>query len=67
MSSKPPSNLYPQGRRDLRVYQLARQLANLVYDATSYFPIRSLQEKKLDGSWDRTYKVVKEDQESYDF
>ncbi len=29
--------------------------------------IRSLQEKKLDGSWDRTYKVVKEDQEPYDF
>lgn len=143
------ANLYPQGLRDLRVYQLAKQLANLVYDVTSYFPknefrligqmrgaavsvfgniaegygrnaigdyirfceiargslaelssylelcqerklvkpadetrlfdlynltwntlgalIRSLQEKKLDGTWDRTYKAIKEDQESYDF
>ncbi|GAB4459698.1 MAG: four helix bundle protein [Anaerolineae bacterium] len=149
MSSNPSTNLYPQGLRDLRVYQLAKQLANLVYDVTSYFPksefrligqirgaavsvfgniaegygrnavgdyvrfceiargslaelssylefcqerklvkpaditrlldlynqtwntlgalIRSLQEKKLDGTWDRTYKAIKEDQESYDF
>ncbi|MCK6625195.1 MAG: hypothetical protein L6R45_08465 [Anaerolineae bacterium] len=29
--------------------------------------IRSLQEKKLDDTWDRTYKAIKEDQESYDF
>lgn len=149
MSSNPSTKLYPQGLRDLRVYQLAKQLANLVYDVTSYFPksefrligqmrgaavsvfgniaegygrnavgdyvrfceiargslaelssylefcqerklvkpvdgtrlfdlynqtwntlgalIRSLQEKKLDDTWDRTYKAIKEDQESYDF
>jgi hypothetical protein len=28
--------------------------------------IRSLKEKKLDGSWDRTYQAVKEEQELYD-
>jgi four helix bundle protein len=149
MSPKSPSNLYPQGLRDLRAYQLAKQLANVVYDATSFFPksefrligqmrgaavsvfgniaegygrnalgdyirfceiargslaelgsyiefcqerkllkptdetrlldlynqtwntlgalIRSLQEKKLDNTWDRTYKALKEDQELYDF
>ena len=148
MSSQPSSKLYPQGLRDLRVYQLAKQWANLVYDATSYFPksefrligqmrgaaisvfgniaegygrnalgdyirfceigrgslaelgsyiefcqarqmlkssdetqlldlynqtwntlgalIRSLQNKKLDDSWDRTYTTIKEDQELYD-
>jgi four helix bundle protein len=28
--------------------------------------LRSLKEKKLNGSWDRTYKAAKEDQELYD-
>ncbi len=28
--------------------------------------IRSLKEKKLDGSWDRTYKATQEDRELYD-
>lgn len=141
--------LQPSGLRDLRVYQLAKQLANSVYDLTSYFPksefrlvgqmrgavvsvfaniaegygrnalgdyirfceiargslaeigsyiefcqtrrmfkpadeaqlldlynqtwntlgalIRSLREKKLDGSWDRTYQALRETQEPYDF
>ena len=146
--SQKPFNLQPQGLRDLRVYQLAKQLANMVYNTTSYFPksefrlvgqmrgatvsvfgniaegygrnavgdyirfceiargslaelgsycefcqtrqmlkpvdetqlldlynqtwntlgalIRSLHEKKLDGTWDRTYKALKEAQELYD-
>jgi four helix bundle protein len=29
--------------------------------------LRSLQEKKLDGSWDRTYNATKEEQAPYDF
>lgn len=28
----------PSGLRDLRAYQLAKQLAHSVYDSTSYFP-----------------------------
>jgi four helix bundle protein len=142
------AQLQPRGLRDLRAYQLSKQLAHLVYDTTSSFPngeyrlvgqmrgaavsvfgnitegygrnalgdyirfceiargslselggylefcqerkmlkpadetrmldlynhtwntlgalIRSLKEKKLDGSWDRTYKTVKEEQELYD-
>jgi len=28
--------------------------------------IRSLKDKKQDGSWDRTYRTTKEDQEVYD-
>lgn len=142
------ASLHPQGLHNLRAYQLAKQLAHLIYDVTSYFPksefrligqmrgaaisvfgniaeghgrniigdyirfceiargslfelgsyiefcqerkmlksadetrlldlynhtrntlsalIRSLQKKKLDGSWDRTYKAVKEEQEEYD-
>jgi four helix bundle protein len=28
--------------------------------------LKSLKEKQLDGSWDRTYGAVKEDQEPYD-
>jgi four helix bundle protein len=137
------AQLQPRDLRDLRAYQLAKQLAHLVYDATSSFPnsefrligqmrgaavsvfaniaegygrnavgdyirfceiargslselgsylefcqerkmlnpedearlldlynhtwntigalIRSLKEKKLDGSWDRTYQAVKEE------
>jgi len=143
-----PSKFQPQGLRNLRAYQLAKQLAHLVYDVTSYFPrsefrligqmrgaavsvfgnvaegygrnaigdyirfceiargslaelgsyiefcqeremlksedekqlldlynhtwntlgalIRSLKEKKLDGSWDRTYKAAREAGEVYD-
>jgi four helix bundle protein len=142
------TQLQPRGLRDLRAYQLAKQLAHLVYETTSSFPngeyrlvgqmrgaavsvfgnitegygrnavgdyirfceiargslselgsyvefcrerkmlnpadgtrmldlynhtwntlgalIRSLKEKKLDGSWDRTYQAVKEEQELYD-
>jgi four helix bundle protein len=138
----------PHGLRNLRAYQLAKQLAHVVYDVTSDFPrsefrligqmrgaavsvfgniaegygrnaigdyirfceiargslaelgsyiefcqkqnmlqsqdeaklldlynhawntlgalIRSLRKKKLDGSWDRTYQAVKEEQEVYD-
>jgi four helix bundle protein len=142
------AQLQPRGLRDLRAYQLSRQLAHLVYDTTSSFPngeyrlvgqmrgaavsvfgnitegygrnalgdyirfceiargslselgsylefcqerkmlnpedetrmldlynhtwntlgalIRSLKEKKLDGSWDRSYNAIKEEQELYD-
>ena len=28
--------------------------------------IRSLQEAKVDGSWDHTYKATKEEEEPYD-
>lgn len=28
--------------------------------------IRSLKEKQLDGSWDRSYQATKEEQEAYD-
>jgi four helix bundle protein len=147
MTEKGLSNLHPQGLRDLRAYQLAKQLAHLIYDVTTDFPksefrligqmrgaaisvfgniaegygrnaigdyvrfceiargslfelgsyiefcqeremlksadakrlfdlyshtrntlgalIRSLQKKKLDGSWDRTYQAIKEDEEAY--
>jgi four helix bundle protein len=143
-----PSKFQPQGLRNLRAYQLAKQLAHLVYDVTSYLPrsefrligqmrgaavsvfgnvaegygrnaigdyirfceiargslaelggyiefcqerkmlksadekqlldlynhtwntlgalIRSLKEKKLDGTWDRSYKAAREAEELYD-
>jgi four helix bundle protein len=146
--SQRPSKLQPSGLRDLRAFQLARQLAHLIYDITSDLPksefrligqmrgaaisvfgnvaegygrnalgdyirfceiargslselgsyvefcqehqmlkpanerrvlelynhtwntlgalIRSLREKQLDGSWDRTYQAAREDQELYD-
>jgi four helix bundle protein len=146
--SQNPAKLQPEGLRSLRAYQLAKQLAHLVYNVTSAFPqsefrligqmrgaavsvfanvaegygrnavgdytrfceiargslselgsyiefcqertmlkpaaepqllelynhawntlgalIRSLKEKQLDGSWDRTYTIAKEEQEEYD-
>lgn len=148
MSQKTSHTLQPQGLRNLRAYQLAKQLGHLIYDITTYFPgneyrligqmrgatvsvfgniaegygrnavgdyirfcemgrgslaelssyiefcqerkllkladepmlielynhtwntlgalIRSLQKKKLDNSWDRTYQSVKEEPETYD-
>ena len=33
-----PSRFQPHGLRDLRAYQLARQLAHMVYEATASFP-----------------------------
>jgi four helix bundle protein len=142
------AQLQPQGLRELRAYQLARQLAHHVYEATSTFPrdefrligqmrgaavsvfgnvaegygrnaigdyirfceiargslsevgsyvefcqerkmlkpidsqrilglynhtwntlgalLRSLREKKLDGTWDCTYQATKEEQDFYD-
>jgi four helix bundle protein len=143
------STLQPHGLRELRVYQLAKDLAHLVYTATISFPkeeyrlvgqmrgaavsvfgniaegygrnslgdyvrfsevgrgslaevgsyfefcqersmfkpeeakkllelynytwntlgalIRSLKDKKIDGSWDRSIGSIKEEQEDYDF
>lgn len=148
MSYKPHS-IQPAGLRDLRTYQLAKELANLIYDLTASLPknefrligqmrgaaisvfgniaegygrsalgdyirfceiargslaelgsygefckerrmfiatdssrffnlynhcwntlgalIRSLKKKKIDGTWDRTYKATKEAPETYDF
>jgi four helix bundle protein len=148
MSQKASPKFHPQGLRNLRAYQLAKQLGHLTYDVTSSFPksefrligrmrgaavsvfgniaegygrsavgdyirfceiargslselgsyvefcqerkmletaeetrflelynhtwntlgalIRSLKDKKFDGSWDRTYGTIKEEPETYD-
>ena len=79
MTSK-QSTLQPHGLRSLRAYQLARQLAHLVYEASGKFPrgeyrlvgqmrgagalIRSLRQKKLDGTWDRG-QTLRENEELY--
>ncbi len=66
----------PQGLRELRVYQLAKQfkptdetrlldLYNQIWNTLGAL-IRSLKEKKGNDSWDRSYKVLKEDEELYD-
>lgn len=36
-------SLQPQGLRKLRAYQLARQLAHLIYDLTEHFPKREFR------------------------
>ena len=76
-----PPALQPHGLRDLRAFQLAKQLAHLAYDATASFPkdeyrlcgqIRGAAISNFgniaegDDSWDCSYGAIKEDLEDYD-
>jgi hypothetical protein len=77
MAKQSSNKFQPVGLRNLRAYQLTKQLAHQTYDDdllqlynqtwnTLGALIRSLRQKKLDGTWDRTYQNLKEGEDFYD-